>query len=333
MNYNYRNLVFEGGGVKGIAYGGALAELDKRGMLSKIERVAGTSAGAITACLLAIGYTTDQITEIIGQTDFKKFEDNTTFFIRDIFRLIQKFGWNKGDAFKEWISKLIEAKIGSKNFTFKQLQEKIEAGTPGFKFLYIVCTNVTKQKAEILSHEKYPDMNIADAVRMSMSIPIYFASVKNSSGEVIVDGGLTMNYPVQIFDNIKYINNSSNSIRVNYNTDDDYLFNYETLGFRVDSAQERNYVNPSWEGDPSMTKNLKKFVLALINFTMEMVNKKHLHTNDWNRTVFIDSCDVKSTDFKLDKDKINLLVSNGGKAINDYFKWKDNDLRWSMFPK
>ena len=51
--YRFRNLVFEGGGVKGVAYVGALNELHKRGILDSIERVGGTSAGAINAVLLS----------------------------------------------------------------------------------------------------------------------------------------------------------------------------------------------------------------------------------------------------------------------------------------
>ena len=45
--YHFRNLVFEGGGVKGIAYVGALEVLDQEGILKDIKRVAGTSAGAM----------------------------------------------------------------------------------------------------------------------------------------------------------------------------------------------------------------------------------------------------------------------------------------------
>ena len=72
-NYNFKNLVFEGGGVKGIAYGGALEELEKRNILNGITRVAGTSAGAINACLLALGYSYKEVSDIIAQTSFKSF--------------------------------------------------------------------------------------------------------------------------------------------------------------------------------------------------------------------------------------------------------------------
>jgi NTE family protein len=45
------DLVFEGGGVKGLGLAGALLELDARGY--QPQCVAGTSAGAITAALVA----------------------------------------------------------------------------------------------------------------------------------------------------------------------------------------------------------------------------------------------------------------------------------------
>ncbi|MFD1873900.1 patatin-like phospholipase family protein [Hymenobacter bucti] len=43
----YRNLLMKRGGIRGIAYGGALQELEKQGVLTHITRVGGTSAGAI----------------------------------------------------------------------------------------------------------------------------------------------------------------------------------------------------------------------------------------------------------------------------------------------
>jgi len=53
------DLVFEGGGAKGMAFVGAVAELLAAG--HSHERLLGTSAGAITATLLAAGYTVDEM--------------------------------------------------------------------------------------------------------------------------------------------------------------------------------------------------------------------------------------------------------------------------------
>ena len=62
----FRNLVFEGGGVKGIAYAGAVAVLEDKEILPDIRRVAGTSAGAITAVLLALGASPQSVRRIVG---------------------------------------------------------------------------------------------------------------------------------------------------------------------------------------------------------------------------------------------------------------------------
>lgn len=72
------NLVFEGGGIKGIAYVGALEILEEITKnlsipfsLQTVERVAGTSVGAITALLVAIGYNSEEIRRELASIDFK----------------------------------------------------------------------------------------------------------------------------------------------------------------------------------------------------------------------------------------------------------------------
>lgn len=329
MNYNFKNLVFEGGGVKGIAYGGALERLEEMGILDSIERVAGTSAGAITAALLAVGYSPKEISKIISDTDFKKFEDNTFLYIRDIIRLIRDFGWNRGDVFEKWLGELIKAKTGNENFTFIDLYKGVTKKVD-FRDLYVICSNITNQQAEVLSYETAPLMSIKRAVRMSMSIPIYFAATKNSKGDIIVDGGVTLNYPVNIFDNLKYMATTPPDTS---NLFDTYSFNYQTLGFRVDSIKSVNYLQPNWEIAPEPVKNLKSYVGALINFMMEIANKQHLNNDDWNRTVFIDSMDVKTTQFKLSREQIDNLIKNGRSGVDHYFNWRDSDEKWSKMPK
>lgn len=60
MTYPFKNSVFEGGGVKGIAYVGAMEVLEEKGVLENIQRVGGTSAGAINALLLGLNYSLDE---------------------------------------------------------------------------------------------------------------------------------------------------------------------------------------------------------------------------------------------------------------------------------
>lgn len=73
-----RYLALEGGGGKGFAYLGALQLLDKKKILQRIQGVAGTSAGAITALMISLGMTSDEITKEVKGTDFTKFFDSAT---------------------------------------------------------------------------------------------------------------------------------------------------------------------------------------------------------------------------------------------------------------
>ena len=65
MAYHFKNLVFEGGGVKGIAYVGAMEVLDREGILNNIERVAGTSAGAMVAVLVGLKYSAEEVKDVL----------------------------------------------------------------------------------------------------------------------------------------------------------------------------------------------------------------------------------------------------------------------------
>ncbi|MFT6039090.1 MAG: NTE family protein, partial [Candidatus Azotimanducaceae bacterium] len=77
MTYHFRNLIFEGGGVKGVAYLGALEALEKKGITAAIDRIGGTSAGAINAVLLGLNYTNDEARDILWGLDFNAFKDDS----------------------------------------------------------------------------------------------------------------------------------------------------------------------------------------------------------------------------------------------------------------
>jgi len=88
MAYHFRNLVFEGGGMKGIAYVGALEALGRRGILRDIVRVGGTSAGAINASLFALGFSNSETRSFLNELDFRNFLDDDWGVLRDTQRLI-----------------------------------------------------------------------------------------------------------------------------------------------------------------------------------------------------------------------------------------------------
>src|SRR5215210_3553588 len=177
--YPYKNLVFEGGGVKGIAYGGALEVLEQSQITPQIERVAGTSAGAITATMVSLGYTAAEFNDIMMGIDFKKLEDGSD--LGGPLRLIEDYGWFKGDYFLSLMESYVGQKAGDGRATFGDL-----AGKGSFKDLHVFGTDLSQQAVREFSNQTTPDVAVADAVRISMSIPFFFEA-RSYAGNVYCD--------------------------------------------------------------------------------------------------------------------------------------------------
>lgn len=331
MTVQFRNLCFEGGGVKGIAYVGAMQILEQRGYLKEIKRVGGTSAGAINALLFALGYTNQEQKDILASLDFQKFMDNSLLITSDIKRLMEKYGWNKGDFFLSWVGDLVEKKLGNRKATFKDLKN---SGRPE---LHVIGTNLSTGYLEVFSIERHEDMALIDAVRISMSIPLFFASVKYGSSEnIYVDGGVLQNYPVKLFDREKYIDMTTESEAARsvdyYNRENasflldqpdrsPYVFNKQTLGIRLDTQKEIALFRYGEVGAANKIENFFDYAGALISAVMNAQENQHLHCDDWHRTIYINTLDVKTTDFKIKKEKKIALIDEGIKGTEAYFKW------------
>ena len=301
-----KNLVFEGAGIRGIAYCGAIQELERQGLMPNIERVGGTSAGAITALAISLGYTGDEIAHIITQTNFKKFNDGRFFFAGGINRLNKYFGWYRGERFERWVERIIAAKTGDPNITFETLEQK------GFKNLYITATCLNRQQLVLLSKETYPHMRVKDAVRISMSIPFYFEAVfidasgnpvkhpKNKQHlDVMVDGGLTGNFPIRIFD-------STN------------MPNAATIGFRIDRDEQIKNDQETRTLAPMPVENIKEYAGAFYNMIIENLNRQSLSADDWKRTVSISDGKIGPRIRKLSREEVNVLMENGRAATKKY---------------
>jgi NTE family protein len=332
MAYHFKNLVFEGGGVKGMAYIGAMQVLQEKGILTNIRRVGGTSAGAINATLFALGYNIDEQREIIKKLDFKNFMDDSWGLVRDTERLINKFGWYKGDFFHHWMSGLVNDTLRNPNATFRDLQA---AGRPD---LYVYGTNLSTHFGEIFSIEHTPTTRIADAVRISMSIPLFFAAFRNPRNDIYVDGGVLNNYPVKLFDRDKYIdetNRPAMAVETPYYQEENrqflmqhpnssrYVYNKETLGFRLDTKQEIGVFRDGAEPQHANIADFFDYIKALVGTILEGQLNTHLHSDDWHRTVYIDTLGVGTTDFDLSDARKTELEQSGRTSAQAYFEWYD----------
>ena len=330
MPVQFRNLVFEGGGVKGIAYVGAMRALRRHGALEDVVRYGGTSAGAINALIVALGYSEDEQMEIMRSVDFRKFMDDDFGFLRDGWRLATKFGWNEGAFFLNWIGGIVERRLGRKDATFADLART-------GRELYVVGANLGIGFAEVFSAERHPDMPLVTAVRISMSIPLLFASVRyGAKKDVYVDGGVILNYPVKLFDRMKYI--PLEEQRYAARTTDyydagnkafleerpgrsPYVYNRQTLGLRLDTREQIGLYRYDEAAQSKPVSNLTQYARALTGALMAVQENQHVHGDDWHRTVYIDTLDVGTTDFGLSDAKKDALVAQGEAGVEAYFKW------------
>jgi len=296
----YKNLVFEGAGIKGIAYSGVIRELENAGRLEDIDHVGGTSAGAITALLVSLDYSADEIYRIISDTDFQKFNDIGS-------RLNKKYGLFRGDKFSEWIGQLIERKTGDADITFRELVDQ------GYRKLYVTATSLNKQKLIILSHETYPQMKIRDAVRISMSIPLYFEAVfvdstgqvydkprKHNNLDIMVDGGIIGNYPIFIFDSLAVENGQT--VRIP---------DKATLGVRMDTESQIERDAKDRELVPVQIDNITGYVEAFYTLIIENLNRNSLTRADWERTISVSSAGIGPRIKKLSEAQKNALIESG----------------------
>ncbi|MEM7172619.1 MAG: patatin-like phospholipase family protein [Pseudomonadota bacterium] len=328
----FRNLVFEGGGVKGIAYVGAMDVIEKKGILKDIERIGGTSAGAINAVLVACGFSNREQRTILSNMDFKEFMDDSVGVLRDTNRLLNRFGWHKGEFFQKWIGEHIAKKMGTKNATFQDFKD---AGRP---LLYLYGANLSTGFGEVYSQEHTANMRVLDAVRTSMSLPLFFAAVRNPRDDVLVDGGLLNNYPIKLFDRKKYIKDAEKKAarKTEYYDDENgrfltgktanhspYVYNKQTLGFRLDSKRE---IAAFRYGNVEAVNEIDGFFAytkALVKTALNVQEAQHLHGDDWHRTIYIDTLGVGATDFSLSDKKKQDLIKSGRQGTKDYFDWFD----------
>jgi NTE family protein len=324
----YRNLVMEGGGIRGIAYGGALKELEQRQVLQHIQRVAGTSAGAIQAALLAVGYTPDEITDITFRTPVQQFNDGKFIFFGGTNRLFKQYGWYRGDKFTEWLGEQLKAKTGDANITFAQLHAL--AGQNGYRDLFVTGTNLTEQRVMVFSHETFPDMQVKHAVRISMSIPLYYRAVlldkqgnivtKPSKGQqvdVLVDGGILANFPIEVFDHARYLDAEMRDLTSFYDASGNF-YNPQTLGLRLDRDEQIAYNQQQAGLAPYDIQKFGDYMSAFYTIVKENLNRGNLREQDWNRTISVSTAGFSPKVRRLSESEKGALLESGRKGVEQY---------------
>ncbi|MCU1667632.1 MAG: Patatin [Blastococcus sp.] len=208
------DLVLEGGGVKGLGTAGAVMGLLDAGYT--FERVAGTSVGALAAAFVAAGVDADGFRSILDRLDLHAIPDRRIPLplVSESVGLLAQRGAYAGDWIREWVRREL-ATVGV--HTFADLRRSDPGADPALEQmdrryrLVVMATDVTNGRLLRLPWDYHlfnlePDEQpVADAVRMSLSIPFYFepCELRNAlTGDTatIVDGGLLSNFAIEIFD-------------------------------------------------------------------------------------------------------------------------------------
>ncbi len=326
--FPFRNLVFQGGGSKALAYHGAVQVLEQEGILDDIERVAGTSAGAALATMLSMRLDMAEILRVYRSFDVDGFiaslsgripdRDSPPRFLQrelerlqgnfaSIARLATRFGWNSFGFYHVWLQDTLALYCnGQPKATFGQFREW------GFRDLYIVATNITKRKAEIFSADTTPNVAVADALVMSQSLPLFFEGLQFDGlefglGDHYADGGMMLNYPLPVFDDRSFARN--NRWFVNG-------VNWESLGCRLytpgNCPQERGSIS-----------NLLTYLQSTFESLVEaQAIAFELSKSAQRRTINIDDRCVGTTDFSVRPEPGNQqyqrLVLSGEEAAHEY---------------
>jgi NTE family protein len=185
---NIDTLVMSGGGIKGLAHIGCLKAFEDLDIIRQIDTFVGTSIGSFILGIYLCGYTAIEMFDFVLQCDLDSLKSV------DLFNAITHLGLDTGENISKFIINLIINKGLDENITLKQLYNKTN------KKLIITTTILNSQQPCYMSFENYPNIPLHLAIRMSISIPIYFSPVKYE-GQFYIDGSCMDDYPIHLFKN------------------------------------------------------------------------------------------------------------------------------------
>ena len=314
------DLVLEGGGVKGIGLAGAVLALEQAGY--RFQRVAGTSAGAIAAAIIAAlnkaGKPMSGLRDYLQTMQFEQFMAKSRVRaalggLADAEHLLLHMGLYDGDYLLDWLGSVLKD-IGVAHFGDLRLDDASadRNWTARQRYSLVVhVSDITRGKLVRLPWEYFEygldadGERIVDAVRASMSIPFFFepvrvrtaavtagvADVTAAAGRVTwVDGGLLDNFPVDVFDRT-----------------DGAASRWPTIGIKLSARQT------SISGGHG-TDNVAAEAIACLETVLDNAGRYYITPDKAARTIFVDNAGIKATDFNLTPDQRQTLYENGQQA-------------------
>lgn len=270
-----KTLVLSGGGMKGIAHIGVLEALTEFDF--KFENCIGCSIGSIVGLLYILKFEPKEIKEIILNLDIDE------LFDINLDKFNELFGFDSGIKLLSYLKFHISEKYSVEfvnSLTLKKLYD--------FNKIHytIVTTCLNNQSVVELNYINFPNLNVFHAIRMSISIPLLFTSVK-WNGLYYVDGGLLENYPYKLI-----------------KQEPEFV-----IGVDLHTSKE----NPVLKID-----SIDSFIYSLY----KCVQKKYNQHSFTNQTIFLDLNEYSPLDFSMERSRKEELIDIGYKETLQYILTK-----------
>jgi NTE family protein len=334
------DLALEGGGVKGIGLVGAVLVLSEAGY--KIQRVAGTSAGAIAASLIAAlvdhGDEMSTLKDELDNLDFRNFMPEGALrrfvgfvgrapgtYLADTVILATRMGLYPGTYLKTWLEPILGG-LGIETFADLKITPQQDEGMslpPERRYRLVVHTSdITRGQLVRLpwDYDYYgvnrDEQSVVDAVRASMSIPIFFRPVQFTSnmasvptprpggdttteryapGTVTwVDGGMLENFPIDAFDRI-----------------DGGRPRWPTIGIKLSQLQDSYPATTACSTTVGVARRC-------IGTMMSEWDRYNIEETTAARTIFVDNAGITATQFDLTQNDQDTLFLNGVTAATQF---------------
>lgn len=333
------DLVLEGCGAKAAGLVGAVLALNEAGYA--VRAVAGTSAGAVVACLVAsIAQSGREMTSLLGYSrslDFTRFMPEGKvhgFFeragrvgdaIADAAILVGRDGVYSGDYLEEWLRPILR-ELGVSTFADLRLGDEVDAersmGAGRDYRLLVHVSDITRGRLVRLpwdypAYGHDPDReDPVEAVRASMSIPFIFEPVHFASREALVEvpapGGGTRSLHFAAGRQTWVDGALLSKFPVHaFDRADGGPSRWPTIGVRLSSWQSEY---PATEACDSALD----VALHCLRTVMSEWDDLAAHERVDARTVFVDNAGVATTDFDISRELNDRLFLNGVEAATRF---------------
>jgi NTE family protein len=333
------DLALEGGGVKGIGLAGAVLALDEAGY--SFARVAGTSAGAIAACLIAsiskAGKPMTALRTYLDQLDFAKFMPEGKihqFFDRqggvaqkaaDVAILTHRIGLYPGTYLAQWLQPILE-ELGVRTFADLKIAQSDDPGMslpPNRRYRLVVhVSDITRRELVQLPWDyayyglPADAQEVVGAVRASMSIPFFFEPVTIQANEASIDVAMPDGSVVQQHYEAGTVTWTDGGMLRNFPIDafdrvDGQPARWPTIGIKLSLLQAR------FDATEACATAVSVAIRALDTMMNEW-DRYNVEETTAARTIFVDNAGLNATQFDLGPDQQNELFINGVRAATRF---------------